>query len=416
MSSMGLVGAWNDVVLVEGMRTPFVDYTGALSQISPIDLGIKAGKAALAKSGLPASDIGSVICGSMAQASFDAFMLPRHVGLYCGAPLQAPAHLVQRVCGTGIELIAQAADAIALERAELALCVGAESMSRNPVAAYTHRSGFRMGQVEFKDFLWEALMDTGVACNMGDTAENLARRNKISRAQVDAFAARSFARAIVARDSGFLAGEIVNVVNETFEREAMQPRSIRLRGRDEVVAVDTHIKPSPVEVLEKLRPAFGGVQTGGNSSAIVDGAAAALVASAAYAKAKGVRPLANIRAWASVGVAPEIMGIGPVPAIRAVLDRAGLQISAIDRFEINEAFGAQVMACAQELGIDEAKLNVNGGAIAIGHPLGATGVRLTITLARELARHGLRWGIASACIGGGQGIAMLIENPTAKSH
>ena len=189
-------------------------------------------------------------------------------------------------------------------------------------------------------------------------------------------------------------------------------RALKLNGAKELAA-DTHVRPSPLEALAAIRPAFGGVQTGGNSSAIVDGAAAALVASSDYAKNSGKPALARILAGATVGVPPDIMGIGPVPAIKAVLERAGLKLSQIDRFEINEAFGAQVMACARELGIDEARLNVNGGAIAIGHPLGATGVRLALTLARELKRAELRYGIASACIGGGQGIALLIENPDA---
>jgi acetyl-CoA C-acetyltransferase len=285
-------------------------------------------------------------------------------------------------------------------------------MSRNPIAAYTHRSGFRMGQVEIKDFLWEALMDPSPKATMGDTAENLARRYQITRPEVDAYASRSFARAVAAQQSGFLAGEITPVASETFERDGYNARGIKLR-RDTVVAADTHIRTSSVEALAQIRPAFGGVQTGGNSSAIVDGAAAALVASSDYLKRHDKTPLARIVAGAAVGVPPEIMGIGPVPAIKAVLERAGLPLSAIDRFEINEAFGAQVMACARDLGLDEDKLNVNGGAIAIGHPLGATGVRLSVTLARELKRSGLRYGIASACIGGGQGIALLIENPDA---
>jgi acetyl-CoA C-acetyltransferase len=336
-------------------------------------------------------------------------MLPRHVGLYSGVPVETPAHMVQRVCGTGIEVICQASDAVSLGRAQLALCVGAESMSRNPVAAYTHRSGFRMGQVEFKDFLWEALLDPAADVTMGDTAENLARQYQITRAEVDQFASRSFSRALDAQGSGFLAGEIAPVKTETFEREGLKARGIRIKG--EPLAVDTHIRPSSVEALAKIKPAFGGVQTGGNSSAIVDGAAAALVCSGTYAKQRGKAPLARIVAGAAVGVPPEIMGIGPVPAIKAVLACAGLKLSDVDRFEINEAFGAQVMACARELGLDEAKLNVNGGAIAIGHPLGATGIRLTLTLARELKRSKLRYGIASACIGGGQGIAILIENP-----
>jgi acetyl-CoA C-acetyltransferase len=407
-----LTAAWNNAVLLDGIRTPFVDYQGALSLVSPIDLGIKAARAVLEKAGTPASDVGTVICGSMAQASFDAYMLPRHVGLYAGVAVETPAHLVQRVCGTGIEVLSQAADAIELGRAELALCGGAESMSRNPVAAYTHRGGFRMGQVEFKDFLWEALLDPAANVTMGGTAENLASRHGITREEVDAFAARSFERAVKAEADGFLADEIVPVGSEIFEREGFAARGIKLK-KDELVTRDSHVRASPVEVLARIRPAFGGVQTGGNSSAVVDGATAALVASAGYAQRHGRQPLARLRAVAAVGVPPEIMGIGPVPAIRAVLERAGLALGDIDRFEINEAFGAQVLACVRELGLDEAKLNVNGGAIAIGHPLGATGIRLAVTCARELQRSRLRYGIASACIGGGQGIALLIENPAA---
>jgi acetyl-CoA C-acetyltransferase len=285
-------------------------------------------------------------------------------------------------------------------------------MSRNPVASYTMRDGFRMGGVDFKDFLWEALRDPAADVNMGDTAENLARQYQITRPEVDAYAVRSFERALAAQKSGFLAGEIAPLTTETFEREGLKPRGLKLKGTKEL-ATDTHVRPSPLESLAAIRPAFGGVQTGGNSSAIVDGAAAALVASSDYAKTAGKPPLARIVAGATVGVPPDVMGIGPVPAIKAVLARAGLKLADIDRFEINEAFGAQVMACARELGLDEGKLNVNGGAIALGHPLGATGVRLAVTLARELKRAGLRYGIASACIGGGQGIALLIENPDA---
>jgi acetyl-CoA C-acetyltransferase len=409
MAAPGLTASWEDVWLVDGVRTPFADYNGALAAISPIDLGIKVARDLFARSGAAPTDVGTVIAGNMAQASFDAYMLPRHIGLYSGVPIEVPAHMVQRVCGTGIEVLMQAADAVSLHRAEVALCVGTESMSRNPVVAYTHRGGFRMGQVEFKDFLWEALLDPAADVTMGHTAENLARQYQITRPEVDAFAARSFAHAVAAQQDGFLAGEIAPVGTETFEREGLAPRGLRIKG--EPLTADTHVRPSSIEALAKIRPAFGGVQTGGNSSGVVDGAAAALVASAGYARKRDKRPLGRIVAGASVGVSPEVMGIGPVPAIRAVLDKAGLPLSAIDRFEINEAFGAQVMACARELGLDEQKLNVNGGAIAIGHPLGATGIRLSVTLARELARSGGRYGIASACIGGGQGIALLIENP-----
>jgi acetyl-CoA C-acetyltransferase len=413
MTGKPLHSRFGDAWLVDGVRTPFVDYNGALATTSPIDLGIKVARAVFERAGIPPSDVGTVIAGSMAQASFDAYMLPRHIGLYAGVPTEVPAHLVQRVCGTGIEVLMQAADTISLGRADLALCVGTESMSRNPIAAYTHRRGFRMGQVEFKDFLWEALLDPAANVTMGDTAENLARQYQITRADVDRYAARSFDRALAAQSSGFLAGEIVAVTSETFAADGLKPRGIKVNGKPGDVAIDTHVRPSPVEVLAKIPPAFGGVQTGGNSSAIVDGAAAALVASSVYASRTGKKPLARLVAGVAVGAPPHIMGIGPVPAIRALLAQTGLALSDIDRFEINEAFGAQVMACARELGLDEDKLNVNGGAIAIGHPLGATGVRLALTLARELKRCNGRYGIASACIGGGQGIALLIENDAA---
>jgi acetyl-CoA C-acetyltransferase len=409
----GIGATFTDAWLVEGVRTPFADYNGPLASISPTDLGIKVGREVLKRAGVKGEDIDTVITGNMAQASFDVFCLPRHVALYSGAPIETPAHHVQRVCGTGIEVLSQGADAVSLGRADLALCVGTESMSRNPVASYTSRSGFRLGQVEFKDFLWEALLDPAAKVTMGDTAENLARQYQITRKEVDEFAARSFDRALAAQKDGFLDGEIVPVTTETFELEGYEPRGIKLSRKTPEVKADTHVRPSPVDTLAKIPPAFGGVQTGGNSSAIVDGAAAALVASGDYLKKNGKTPLARLVASAAVGVPPEVMGIGPVPAIKAVLERAGLKLSDIDRIEINEAFGAQVMACARELGIDEDKLNVNGGAIAIGHPLGATGIRITTTLARELKRKGLRYGISSACIGGGQGIALLIENPEA---
>src|SRR5690606_14452932 len=234
--------------------------------------------------------------------------------------------------------------------------------------------------------LWEALYDPAACANMGDTAENLARQYGISRERVDRFAARSFSRAIAARDAGILAEEIVPVGNEAFEIDGLEKRGIRLPRGVESIDTDSHIRSSPYEVLAKLRPAFGGVQTGGNSSAIVDGAAAVLVASSAYARDNGHLPLARILASAAVGLPPRIMGIGPAPAIRAVLEVAGMRLDQIGRIEINEAFGAQILACVDEIGLDERKMNVNGGAIAIGHPLGATGIRLGLTLALELRR------------------------------
>jgi acetyl-CoA C-acetyltransferase len=406
----GIFIAYDDIWLLDGMRTPFADYNGVLGLVSPIDLGIKVARGVLERSKTAPSDVGAVIAGSVAQASFDAYVLPRHIGLYAGVPVDRPALLVQRVCGTGFEAIAQAADAITLGKIELGLCVGAESMSRNPVAAYTHRGGFRMGQVEFKDFLWEALMDTCPGVTMGQTAETLAKKYGITREEADRFAEMSFSRAVAAQKNCFLSGEIVPLGNETFALEGYNPRGIRLAKGTEKLEADTHVRPSPLEALAKIPPAFGGVQTGGNSSGIVDGAAAALVGSGAYAKARGMRPLARIAAVATVGVPPEIMGISPATAIRMVLADAGMKLDAVGRLEINEAFAAQVMAVERELQLDRAKLNVNGGAIAIGHPLAATGVRLTVTLARELRASKQRYGIASACIGGGQGIAVLLES------
>ncbi|MBZ5654953.1 MAG: thiolase family protein [Acidobacteriia bacterium] len=407
----GLRARYDDIWLLDGVRTPLADYGGVLGLVSPTDLGIKAARAIFQRTGVPPKEVNLVVAGNMAQASFDAYVLPRHIGLYSGVPIEVPAHMVQRVCGTGIEAILTAADSIQLGKAQLGLVVGTESMSRNPIAAYTHRSGFRMGQVEFKDFLWEALLDTCPNETMGGSTEKLARQRHISREEADEFAAESFARALAAQKSCFLSGEIVPLVNESFELAGYQPRGIKLARGTEKLEQDTHIRPSPLEVLAKLKPSFGGVQTGGNSSAIVDGAAATLVASGNYSRRTEKPALAKVVAGTVVGVPPELMGIGPVPAIQSLLDFAGMKLQQIDRLEINEAFAAQVLACQQELGLDRSKLNVNGGAIAIGHPLGATGVRLAITIARELKRSGGRFGIASACIGGGQGIALLLENP-----
>jgi len=405
-----LLSRFDDVWLLDGVRTPFAEYNTVLGLVSPIDLGIKAAREVFRRSGVSPESVGTVIAGSMAQASFDAYMLPRHIGLYSGVPVEVPAQLTQRVCGTGMELILQAGDAIQLGKADVALTVGAESMTRNPVAAYTHRSGFRMGQVEFKDFLWEALLDTCPNVTMGTSSETLAKKYSISREDADRFAAESFARAIAAREACFVSGEICAIATEQFELPGYKPRGIRLPRSVEKFAQDSHVRPSSLETLAKLPPAFGGVQTAGNSSGIVDGAAAALVASGTFANRRNKPPLAKVISGVSIGVPPEIMGIGPVPAIRAVIESAGLKIDQIDRFEINEAFAAQTLACERELGLDHAKVNVNGGAIAIGHPLAATGVRLCVTLARELKRSRGKYGIASACIGGGQGIAVLIEN------
>jgi acetyl-CoA C-acetyltransferase len=415
MASKGFFNAFDDIWMLDGMRTPMVDYCGALGHISPTDLGIKAARAALERSGVPASDIQSVLTGNMAPGDFEQFMLPRHVSMYAGVPLDVPALMTQRICGTGFELFRQAGEQIQSGCADVALVVGTENMTRNPICAFEHRTGFKLGApVGFKDFMWEALNDSSVGIDMIQTAENLAKKYGITREEVDAFASSSFAKAVAAQQSGFHAGEIVPVVSEKFELDGYATRSIKLQGKLTEVAQDTHARLSPVEVLAKLRAVHaGGVQTGGNSAALVDAAAAAVVSSGAYAKAHGKKALARVVAAAVVGVPPEIMGIGPAPAIRLLLQRAGLTLDQVGRFEINEAQGAQTLSVGRELGLDLSKLNVNGGAIALGHPLACTGVRLTLTLAREMQRSGVRYGVSSACIGGGQGIALLLENPSA---
>jgi acetyl-CoA C-acetyltransferase len=407
-----LASKYEDIWLVGGVRTPFADYMSVLSAVSPTDLGIRVARAALERTGLPAADVGAVVAGNVAQSSFDAFYLARHVGLYSGVPLGVPALQVHRLCGTGFETILTAADQIALGKIKLALCVGTESMSRNPIASYTHRSGFKMGQVEFKDFLWEATLDTAPNTRMGQTAEILGQRYGISREDADRFAAESFARAAAAWDGGFYDDEIEPVSAEQWPLEGYQTRGIKLPRGVESFARDEHVRASPFEVLQTLRPAFGkdGLQTGGNSSAIVDGAAAVLVASGDYVRAHGLKPLARVVAGAVVGVPPEVMGIGPAPAIRALLRKVGLEQRAIHRFEINEAFAAQYLAVEKELALERDRVNVNGGSIAIGHPLAASGVRLTLTVARELRHSRGELAISSACAGGGQGIAILLQN------
>lgn len=409
----GFYSSFKDIWMVAGVRTPMVDYCGAFSLLSPTDMGIKVAREILQRSGVPAAAIGSVIAGNMAPGDFYQYMLPRHIGLYAGVPLDVPSIMVQRICGTGFELIRQAGDQIERGYADTVLVVGTESMTRNPIAAFAHRSGFKLGApVEFKDYMWEALSDPAPGLSMPQTAENLAKKYGITRQDVDAYAALSFERALQA--SAFHADEIVAVRNESFTLDGYHTRQLTLQGKLTEIAHDTHPRPSPVEVLSKLRALYpDGVQTGGNSSALVDAAAATIVSSGAYVRANGHTPLARVVAAAVVGVPPEIMGIGPAPAIRLLLQRSGLSLADISCFEINEAQGAQIIAVERELGLNRDQLNVNGGAIALGHPLAATGVRLSITAARELQRRGGRYAIASACIGGGQGIALLLENPDA---
>ncbi len=402
---------FEDVYLLEGKRTPFGKLSGSLSTVSPTDLGIFASRAAIQAAQVPASDIDQVIVANIGQASADCFFLPRHVGLYCGAPLASPALLVQRICGSGIEVLGQAAEQITVGKADVILGCGTDTMSRFPVASYTAREGFALGQPGFIDLLWEALDDTATV-PMGHTADNLAQKYRLSREEVDAFAAQSQQRYCAAFAKGYFEQEIVAFEEPegVFEMHSLRPRKFRLKGR-EGLSQDEHPRQTTREQLAKLPPVFtkAGPTTAGSASGIVDGAAAVILASGEYMRANGLNPVGKIRGYASVGVEPDIMGIGPVQAIRSLLGQVRLSTDDIDRYEINEAFAAQCLAVAKEMSLDQAKLNVNGGAIAVGHPLAATGVRLALTCLKTLHRDDKQLGVVSACIGGGQGAAMLLE-------
>lgn len=408
MKPGGLYSSYEGVALLTARRTPWVDLGGALSRASPIDLGIAISRAVLREWRHGVDAIEAVIAGSMAQASFDAYLLPRHIGLYCGVPERVPALAVQRICGTGFEVLRQAAEHIR-GGCDHVLCVGTESMSRNPIAAYTHRSGFRLGApVEFKDFLWEALFDPAPGIDMIATAENLAVRYGVAREQADAFALLSHDRAMASIRAGRWTDEIAPVVRETFECGTYVPRSLELPRGIESVSVDSHPRATDIESLARLSPVHrGGVQTAGNSCAVVDGAAATVVGR----ERAGVSSLARLCASAVVGVAPEIMGIGPAPAIELLLARSSLRLDDIAVFEINEAQSAQVLAVSHMLEIDPERINRWGGSIALGHPLAATGLRLAMTAARQLRVCKGRYAVVAACIGGGQGMALLLENP-----
>ncbi len=394
-----------EFVILGGARTAMAEYLGTpgfglFADVSAIELGAIATKAALERTGVAAEQIEQVFVGNAEQTSADALYGARHVALKAGLPIETPALTVNRICGSGIQSVLSACHAMGVGEASLCVAGGMENMSQAPFVLRGLRTGIRFGtQPQLEDMLFAALYDPFCGFFMAQTAENVATKYEIPRAAQDEYALRSHQLGAAAVKAGKFAAEIVPVTVK--------------RGRQEVVVdTDDHIKPdTTLEVLSKLRPAFGkdGTVTAGNASGIVDGAAALVVATAARAKELGLKPKVKIRSWAVAGVPPEIMGIGPVPAIRKACERAGLKVSDIDLFEINEAFAAQYLGCEQQLGLDRDKCNVNGGAIALGHPLGATGTRLLLTLVRELEESGKRLGCASACIGGGQGIAMIVE-------
>ncbi|MEE9465952.1 MAG: acetyl-CoA C-acyltransferase [Candidatus Neomarinimicrobiota bacterium] len=408
----GFSARYDDVFIINGARTPFGEFMGALGSVSPTDLGIIASRAALERSGVAPADVGHVTFANIMQASFDAIYLPRHISLYCGIPRAVGALMVQRICGSGFESIIAAVEQVVLGKAGLALAGGSENMTLSPTVSFGNRQGYRLGQPGFGDMLWEGLKDPAVGCLMGETAENIAKKYGITREEVDAYALRSHTLARERSLDGTMAEELVPVASGKIEVEGLATRKYRVSPKGFTLERDEHIRETDAAGLAKLWPHFAadGVQTAGNSSGIVDGAAAVVVAGGEAVRSRGLTPLARVVASAAAGVDPETMGMGPVPAIKQVLEVAGLAMSDIDLFEINEAFGAQILGVIKELDLDLERLNVNGGVIAIGHPLAATGTRLTHTLALELRRRSTRYGIASACIGGGQGTAVLIES------
>jgi acetyl-CoA C-acetyltransferase len=402
---------YDDIYLINGARTPFGKFCGTLANISPTDLGIYASRAALEKANVEAGAIDQVIAANVGQSSVDTYFLPRQIGLYSGIPTGVPAVMLQRLCGSGFETIIGGAEQITLGKAETVLCCSTENMSLAPTVSYGNRMGYALGKVAFKDMLWEALNDTA-AVPMGCTAENVAKKYNISREETDEFAKLSNDRAIIATERGFFKDEIVPINSTVFEIDGLKPRKVRLPRKVENFITDENIRPSTLEKMAQLPSAFteDGVQTAANSSGIVDGAAAAIVANNTYVKAVGLNPLSRVVASATSALDPNYMGLGPVKSIQLVLEIAGLTLSDIGLIEINEAFAAQYIGCEKELGLDRDIVNVNGGAIALGHPLAATGTRLALTISREMKNQQVKYGVVSACIGGGQGTAILLEN------
>jgi acetyl-CoA acyltransferase 2 len=391
-----------DIVFLSGVRTGFGTFGGTLKDLSATELGVVAARSALERSGVEPASVDHVVFGNVLQTSADAIYLARHIGLGSGVPIETPAVTVNRLCGSGFEAIAQAGQQISLGESQVVLAGGTESMSQAPHVVRGARWGLRLGPAApLEDTLWEALRDPSCGLSMAETAEKLADRYRISRHAVDCYAARSQSCAATAWGAGAFADEVVPV-----------PIQNKKTRQTEQWAADEHMRPttSP-EGLAKLPPYFkkDGVVTAGNASGICDGGAALVLASGRIAKERGLRPLGRLLAWSSAGVDPSIMGIGPVPASRKALSRAGLTLDQMDLVEVNEAFAAQYLAVEQELGLDRERTNVEGGAIAIGHPLGASGARITLHLLHALRRRGGRYGLGSACIGGGQGAAVVVE-------
>jgi acetyl-CoA C-acetyltransferase len=387
-----------DIFVVDGARTPFGAFGGSFKEVSATDLGVVAARGAIERSGIAPERVQHVIFGNVIQTSPDAVYLARHVGLKAGVPEEVSALTVNRLCGSGLQAMISGAQAMLLGEADVVLAGGTENMSQAPYQVRGARWGLRLGSAEFQDYLWESLTDSYCGCDMANTAENLADRYGITRQEVDEYALRSQRTAAEAQHKCYFSAEIV-------------PVTVQGKKGPVEVTQDEHPRPDTTpEALARLQPVFrkDGVVTAGNASGIVDGAAAVVLATedGLY----GPRPLGRILSWATVGVDPRVMGIGPARAIPAALERAGLKLEDMDLIEVNEAFAPQYLAVERELELNRDVVNVNGGAIAIGHPLGASGARLGLTLLYELRRRGGRYGVASACIGGGQGIAVIFES------
>ena len=388
-----------EVFVVGGARTPMTDYVGALKDVSALELGAIAARGAFARTGVKPEWVDHAVVGNVLQTSADAIYGARHVALKAGVPVDVPALTVNRLCGSGIQAAISGAQMIQLGEADVVLTGGTESMSQAPHVLRGLRTGLKLGQGKLEDSLWEALLDPYCGCTMAMTAENCAAKYGITREEQDCFALRSQQLAARATKEGRFVEEIV-------------PVEIKTRKGVEIVDKDDHMRPdTTLDVLATLPPAFkkDGTVTAGNASGIVDGGAALILASRAAVDRHGLKPIGRLMDWAATGVEPSLMGMGPAPATRKALARAGLSLGEIDLIEVNEAFAGQYLAVEKELGLDRDRVNVNGGAIALGHPLGMSGTRLLLTVLLELRRRGSRRGLATACIGGGQGIAAIVE-------
>ncbi|WP_408006614.1 thiolase family protein [Pseudalkalibacillus sp. A8] len=391
----------NDIYILEGARTAFTSFGKSFATVGPTELGVATAKEAMKRSQVSPQEIEQVIYGNVIHSSTNAPYVARHIATKSGIPAETPAMLVNRLCGSGLQSVISGVHSLLLNEGTTALLGGVENMSMSPHVSFTNRFGHpKLGNVLFEDMLLLTLRDEAIGNGMGITAENLSEQYGISREEQDEFSAISHQRASVAIHSG------------RFEREIV-PVEVQERKEVLTVATDEHVRSTTsLEGLAKLRPTFkkDGSVTAGNSSGINDGAVSMVIATEPFVRKKGINPLAKIRSWAVCGVDPSVMGIGPVPAIKLALERAELSIDQIDLFEVNEAFAAQYLAVEKELNLDREKTNVNGGAVALGHPVGASGSRLLLSLAYELLLQNKRFGVASLCIGGGQGIAMVIEN------